>query len=91
MNNIIYSKIYREIAIAFRDDFNYTIESTNELNIFDIYINGKIAYSLNDNFNSDKISYKSVKAKISKFIKNKKIRNSSDKIGGLGTVDFEEY
>ena len=91
MNKIIYSKIYQKIAFSFRDAYDYEIEITNKKDFFEIYINGSIAYSLNDNFNLDKINFISVKAKINKFIENKKIRIESDKVGGLGTVDFDEY
>ena len=91
MIKIIYSTIYKNTALVLRKELSCSIEETDEKDIFDIYIDKNLAYSKNDDFNSDTVDLKIVKVKLDKYYKNQKLKNSSGKIGGLGNISFEEY
>ena len=88
---IIYNDIYKDIATAVKKKFNCKVQKSKDKDIFEIYIDNQIAYSIEDDFSSSKIDFNYIVKKINKFYKNKKLRNNSNQVGGLGNINLEEY
>jgi len=88
---IIYNDIYKDIATAVKKKFNCKVQKAKKKNIFEIYIDNQIAYSIEDDFSSSEINFNYIVKKINKFYKNKKLRNNPNQVGGLGNINLEEY
>jgi len=88
---VIYNDIYKDIATAVKKKFNCKVQKVKKKDIFEIYIDNQIAYSIEDDFSSSKIDFNYIVKKINKFYKNKKLRNNSNQVGGLGNINLEEY
>ena len=88
---VIYNDIYKDIATAVKKKFNCKVQKSKNKDIFEIYIDNQIAYSIEDDFSSSKIDFNYIVKKINKFYKNKKLRNNSNQVGGLGNINLEEY
>lgn len=91
MNKIVFSNNHKKIALSLQDYLKCDVEESDFKDVFEVYIESSIVYSINDDFDSDKIDLNIIKSKIEKFKKNKKIRNSSNRVGGLGNINLEEY
>ena len=88
---VIYNDIYKDIATSIIKKFNCKSQKSKDKDIFEIYIDNQIAYSIKDDFDISEINFNYIVKKIDKFYKNKKLRNNSNKVGGLGNINLEEY
>ena len=88
---VIYNDMYKDIATAIKKKFNCKIEKSKHKDVLEIYIDNQIAYSIKDDFSFSEINFNYIVKKIDKFYKNKKLRNNSNKVGGLGNINLEEY
>ena len=88
---VIYNNIYKDIAMDVKKKFNCKIQKSKDKDIFEIYIDNQIAYSIKDDFDFHEIDFNYIVKKIDKFYKNKKLRNNSNKVGGLGNINLDEY
>ncbi len=91
MMKIIYSEAFEDRAFELKKELKCIIEKIDKKDVFDIYVDKNLAYSKNDDFNSDTVELEVVRSKLDKFYKNQKLKNNSGKIGGLGNISFEEY
>ena len=60
------------------------------LNNTSLYIEN-MSSLIKDDFSFSEINFNYIIKKIDKFYKNKKLRNNSSQVGGLGNINLEEY
>ena len=54
---VIYNNIYKDIAMDVKKKFNCKIQKSKDKDIFEIYIDNQIAYSIKDDFDFHKIDF----------------------------------
>ncbi|MBI65185.1 MAG: hypothetical protein CMG64_02690 [Candidatus Marinimicrobia bacterium] len=80
-----------QVLDKFKTDFDCSFEKTEEPDVFKIFIDDRLAFNLEDNFDDMGLDYKYLCSKIDKFQKNKLLKSSNNQVGGLGDINFDEF
>ncbi len=80
-----------QVIDSFNTDFDCSFEKTEELDVFKIFIDDRLAFNLEDSFDDMALDYKYLCSKIDKFQKNKLLKSNNNQVGGLGDADFDEF